>query len=86
MTPEERAAEEARLAQMAAGIKLKEDGIRRMQRELQGFEIFGNSNTPQNSLHFVIFHSFLSKYSDLAPKSGLNETQLVMLSSKCHRF
>ena len=39
----------------------------------------------KNSGILKIFHTFLMKYSDLARKTGQNDTQLAMFSTKFHR-
>lgn len=39
----------------------------------------------ENSGNFKMFHKFLMKYSDIAPKTRQNDTQLVMFSTKFHR-
>ena len=48
----------------------------------QGFEILRPLQNP-GILRF--FHKFLMKYSDLAPESGQNDTQLAMFSTKFDR-
>ncbi len=45
-----------------------------------------SSKAPKNPENLLFIHSFLMKYSDLAPKSGQNDTQLAIFSTKFHRF
>ena len=48
----------------------------------QGFEIL---RPLENFRILKVFHKFLMKYLDLAPKSAQNDTQLVMFSTKFNR-